>query len=63
LAILNKNKKLKIFHNNILEFQVQFESKLILIQWLDKEDWIKSMYTKYIMYSFSTTIGPHVCGS
>jgi hypothetical protein len=27
------------------------------------EDWIKSMYTKYITYKFSATIGPHVYDS
>jgi hypothetical protein len=37
--------------------------KLILIQWLDEEDWIKSTYIKYTTYNFSTAIGPHVCGS
>jgi hypothetical protein len=30
-----------------------FESKLILIQQLDEEDWIKSMYIKYITHNFS----------
>jgi len=50
-------------HYKILEPKVHFESKLILIQWLDEEDWIKSMYVEYIIYSFSTAIGPHLCGS
>ncbi len=50
-------------HNNILELKVHFESKLILIQWLDEEDWIKSMYIEYRTYSFSMAIGPHVCQS
>ncbi len=50
-------------HNNILGFKVPFKSKLILIKWLGEENWIKSMYTKYITYSFSTAIGPHVCDS
>ncbi len=44
-----------------MKLKIHFESKLILIQWLDEEDWIKSMYTQYITYSFSTTIGSHVC--
>jgi hypothetical protein len=30
---------------------------------LHEEDWIKSMYIKYIIYNFSTAIRPHVCGS
>jgi hypothetical protein len=38
LAILNKSKKLKNLHDNILELKVHFESKLILIQWLDEEN-------------------------
>jgi hypothetical protein len=55
LVILNTSKKLEHLHDNIFEFKVHFESKLIMIQWLDEEDWIKSMYTKYITYSFSTS--------
>ncbi len=51
LAIINTSKRLKILHN-ILEFKVHFESKLILIQQLDEEDWIKSMYIKYSLYFF-----------
>jgi hypothetical protein len=39
------------------------ESKLILIQWLNEEDWIKLMYIQYITYSFLTTTRLHVCGS
>ncbi len=50
-------------HDNILELKVHFESKLILIQQLDEKDWIKLMYIKYIIYSFSTATKPHVCGS
>jgi len=50
-------------HNNILELKVHFESILILIQWLNEEHWIKSMYIKYITYNFSTVIGPNVCDS
>jgi hypothetical protein len=46
-----------------LELKIHFESKLILIQWLDEKDWIKSMYTEYIHYMFSITIGPHVYDS
>jgi hypothetical protein len=46
-----------------LEFKVHFESKSSLIQWLDEEDWIKSMCIKYITYMFSMAIRPHVCGS
>jgi hypothetical protein len=45
LTNLNTSKKLKNLHN-ILEFKVHFESELILIQWLDEEDWIKSIYTE-----------------
>jgi len=44
--------------HNIFELKVHFESKLILIQKLNEEDWIKLMYTKYITYNFSTAIGP-----
>jgi hypothetical protein len=43
--------------------KVHFESKLILTQWLDEEDWIKSMYIEYIIYIFCMAIGPHVCDS
>jgi hypothetical protein len=50
-------------HDNILELKAHFDSKLSLIQWLDEENWIKSMCIKYMMYIFSTTIGPHVYGS
>jgi hypothetical protein len=44
-----------------LGLKVHFESKLIFIQQLNEEDWIKSMYTQYITYSFSMARGPHVC--
>jgi hypothetical protein len=47
----------------IFELKIHLESKWILIQGLDEEDWIKSMYTQYITYSFSTTIGSHVYDS
>jgi hypothetical protein len=30
---------------------------------LDEEDWIKSMYTRYIIYGFSKAIKPHVYDS
>jgi len=50
-------------HDNILELEAHFESKLSLIQSLDEENWKKPMCIKYIMYIFSTPIGPHVCGS
>jgi hypothetical protein len=50
-------------HDNILELKVHFESKLSLIQWLNEENWIKSMCIKYIMYIFSMAIRPHVYGS
>ncbi len=50
-------------HNSNLEPKVHFESKLILIQRLDKEYSIKSMYIEYITYNFSMTMGPHVCDS
>jgi hypothetical protein len=62
LVNLNTSKKLKNLHN-ILELNVHFKSNLILIQQLDEDDWIKSMYTKYIFYSFSMAIGLHVCDS
>ncbi len=60
MVILNISKKLKNLHNNIFELKVHFESKLILIQQLDEEDWVKSMYIEYISYNFSVAIGPHV---
>jgi hypothetical protein len=60
LVILNTSKKIKNLHNNIFEFKVHFESKLILIQWLDEDNCIKSMYIEYITHSFSKTLGPHV---
>jgi hypothetical protein len=63
LVILNTSKKLKNLHNNIFEFKIHFESKLISIQWLDEEDWIKSMYIEYIIYNFSAAIGLHVYAS
>ncbi len=44
-------------------FGVHFELEFILIQWLNEEDWIKSIYIKYITYNFSIAIRPHVCGS
>jgi hypothetical protein len=50
-------------HNNIFELKVHFESKIILIQWLNEEDWIKSMYTKNIIYNFSAAIRLHVYDS
>jgi hypothetical protein len=53
LAILNTSKKIKNLHDNILELKVHFELKLILIQWLDEEDWINLMYKQYITYNFS----------
>jgi hypothetical protein len=50
-----KHKKIKIklesLHDDILELKVHFESKLILIQQLNEEDWIKSMYMKYVTFS------------
>jgi hypothetical protein len=63
LAILNTSKKLNTLHNKILDLKIHFESKLILIKWLDEDDWIKSMYIKYITYNFSMAIRPLVCGS
>jgi len=39
----HKQNNLKL-HDNVLEFKVQLESKLILIQLLDKEEWIKLMH-------------------
>jgi hypothetical protein len=38
--------------HNILEFKIQFKSKLILIQQLNKKYWIKSMCIEYIIYNF-----------
>jgi hypothetical protein len=40
-----------------LELEVHFESELTLIQWLNEEYYIKSMYIKYITYDFSIAIG------
>ncbi len=37
-------------HDNNLELKAHVESKLNLIQSLKKEDWIKSMCIKYILY-------------
>ncbi len=39
----HKQNNLKL-HDNVLEFKVHLESKIILIQSLDKEEWIKLMY-------------------
>jgi hypothetical protein len=36
--------KQKTLNDNILELKVHFELKLILIQRLKEEDWIKLMY-------------------
>jgi hypothetical protein len=36
--------KIKKLHDNILELKVHFESKLIFIQRLDEENWIKLLY-------------------
>ncbi len=55
--------KLYNLHHNILELKVHLESKLTLIQWLDKEDWIKPMYIEYIIHIFLTAIGLHARGS
>ncbi len=57
MVILNTSKKFKNLHNNNFELKVHLESKLILIQWLDEEDWIKSMYIEYIIYNFLAAIG------
>jgi len=59
----HKHKQKTLKYDNILELKVHFESKLILIQWLYEENWIKLMYIQYIIYSFSMAIGPHVYGS
>ncbi len=32
-------------------------------QWFDEENWIKSMYTEYIIYNFLVAIGLHVYDS
>jgi hypothetical protein len=50
-------------HDKILELKVHFELKLSLIEWLDEEIWIKSMWINYITYIFSMAIRPHVYGS
>jgi hypothetical protein len=64
LAILNiSKKKLKNVHDNIMKFKVHDKLNLILIQQLDEEDWINSMYIQYITYSFLMTIMSHVCDS
>ncbi len=55
-------KKFKILQN-IFELIVHFDSKLILIQQLDEENWIKSMYIEYITYKFLMAIGRHVYDS
>jgi hypothetical protein len=47
----HKQKSLE-FAQQHLELKIHFESKLILIQCLDEEDWIKSMYTQYITNIF-----------
>jgi hypothetical protein len=47
----------------MFKLKVHFESKLILIQWLDEEDWVKSMYVEYISYNFLVAVGPHVYDS
>jgi hypothetical protein len=51
------SKTLKIFHDNILEFKINFDPIV------NEEDWIKLMYIEYITYNFSMTIGLHVCAS
>jgi hypothetical protein len=56
----HKQKSLE-FAQQHLELKIHFESKLILIQWLDEEDWMKSMYTQYITNIFSMATRPHVC--
>jgi hypothetical protein len=33
------------------------------MQQLDEQDWIKSMYIKYVNYILSMAIKPHVCDS
>jgi len=43
--------------DNILKFKVHFQSKSMLIQWLNEKDWIKSMYKKYIIYIKSYVYG------
>jgi hypothetical protein len=63
LETLNIRKKNLNVHDNILELKVYIESNLSLIQWLDEENWIKSMCIKYIMYIFPMAIGPHIYGS
>jgi len=63
LVILNTSKKLQNLPNNILKLKFHFKSKLTLNQQLDEEDWIKSMYIKYITYVFSIALGTHVYGS
>jgi hypothetical protein len=52
LVILNTSKKLRIYMKTP-KFAL---SQNYLIQWLDKKDWIKSIYIEYIIYIFLTTI-------
>jgi hypothetical protein len=52
LIILYTRKKNLILHDNILEFKIHFELKIILIQQLDERDWLKLIYIEYIIYIF-----------
>jgi hypothetical protein len=54
----HKQKKLDLYDNIILwNSLVHYESNLILIQWLNEEDWIKSLYIRYMINTFSIAIG------
>jgi ribosomal protein L31E len=48
LAILNTRKKLKKFAQEHFETQSELGVKINLDQMVNEEDWIKSMYIKYI---------------
>ncbi len=61
LAIINTSESILNLHDNNFELKAQFQSKLILIQQLDEEDWIKLVYIEYVTYIFLMAIRPHVC--
>ncbi len=60
---IHKKKKLKNLHDNILEFKIHFELKIILIQQLDEKDWLKLIDIEYIIYICLTIVGLLVYGS
>ncbi len=59
----HKLKNLEFAQQHFSILKVHFESKLILIQWLDEEDWTRSTYTNYIIYNFLVATRPHVYDS